>query len=111
MQAMIGKILRGYGKEMILRHGGKSQKVRAFWQVETGKSEHFGKLQPGLTGLEDVNRYIYIGPVEPKASMGDEIVVDGVTYVVRNSQTIRGGEADVYVWGICVERGGVFNGA
>ncbi len=111
MQMMVGKILRGYGKEMILLHGGRSSKVKAFWQAETGKSEHLAKLQPGLTGLEDTNRFIYIGPVEPKAVMGDEIVADGVTYVVRNAQTVRGGDADVYVWGICVEKGGVVNGA
>ncbi len=107
MRTTIEKILRLYGKGMLLRHEGREYPVEAFWQVAIGKTERHANLQPGIIGLEDKTRYIYIGPMEPVAAAGDTVVVDGKEFLVRDAQVIYGGSEGVYRWGICAEKGGV----
>ncbi len=109
MRKMVEKILRGHGKSLVLCHDGKEYNIKAFWQAVTGKSEGYAKLHPGITGLQNEDRYIYIGPVQPAAATGDEIIADGRQYLIRNAQVINGAGEDVYIWGICVEKGGVPN--
>lgn len=109
MRTMIEKILRGYGKSLVLCHKGKQYSVKAFFQVVTGKSERYAKLQPGITGLEDSTRYVYIGPIDPEAMAGDEIIADGKSYQIRQAQMIYEGSEAVYIWGMCIEKGGAEN--
>lgn len=106
MRTMIEKILRAYGKSLVLRHKGKDLTVKAFFQPVTGKLEQYAKLRPGITGMEDFARYVYIGPVDPEAMAGDEITVDKKHYLLRQAQIVYDGEDAVYVWGMCVEKGG-----
>ncbi len=106
MRTMIEKILRGYGKSLVLCHDGRQYSVKGFLQPVTGKSEQYARLQPGVTGLENSSRYIYIGPVDPEAMQGDEIVAGEKHYLLRHAQVICEGAEAVYVWGMCVEKGG-----
>ncbi len=109
MRTMIEKILRGYGKSMVLCQNDVQYSVRGFFQAVTGKSEQYAKLQPGIAGLEDLARYVYIGPIQPEAKTGDEIIADEKHYQIRHAQVIYEGAEAVYVWGMCVEKGGMPN--
>ena len=106
MQQMIGKILNTYGTAVTLRKGKKDYEIRAFFQPVRSKSWSY--LEGEYSPLGEIPRaqYVYIGPAEPLAEVGDEIRINYTMYRVRRSEVIMGFSGPVYCWAMCVEKGG-----
>lgn len=103
MRRMVEKLLRQYGVEMTL--DGETP-VFGFLQPVIGKTEQLAAAHPGPLGLENAKRYVYIGPLEPQPVENGQISLNGSVYLVRTVQEIQGANGPVYVWGMCVEKGG-----
>lgn len=102
MRRMVEKILRQYGTSVEYR----GQTVRAFFQPVTGKLERLALAQQEVPGRENKKRYVYIGPVEPVPCEDELLDVGGTSYRIRSVQHIYGGGEPVYIWAMCVEKGG-----
>lgn len=94
-----------HGRDLILTRGEERFSLRGFLQPVTGKVERLAMTQMGPLGLESRERFVYIGPVEPEARQGDQIVAGDRGYHVRSAQVIRGDNGPVYCWAMCVEKG------
>lgn len=106
---MVGKILAQYGTAVTLRHGGAEQQIQAFLQPVRSSSWQY--LDSSYSPLGEIprGRYIYIGPVDPKAEAGDELWLEEKAYLLRRTELIRDGGGPVYCWGLCLEKGGEDN--
>ena len=99
-----------YGRDMLLCRSGEAEvRVRGFFQPDTGRKDRLVNNQPGPLGLENRMRFVYYGPVEYPLDNGDVVMVDGKAYLVRSTQILASGDAPVYCWGLCVEKGGEDN--
>lgn len=106
MRKSVDKILAQYGTAVTLCQGGEEQTIRAFLQPVRSSSWQY--LDSSYSPLGEIprGRYIYIGPVEPCAEAGDEIILEGKAYLLRRTELIRDGSGPVYCWGLCLEKGG-----
>ena len=109
MQQMVGKILKTYGTAVTLCRGEQSFGVFAFFQPVRSKSWQY--LEGNYSPLGEIPRgqFVYIGPTEPAAQVGDTVQVENKAYLVRRSELVRDGNGPVYCWGMCVEKGGEDN--
>lgn len=98
---MVEKLLRQYGMEVII--GERS--VRGLFQPVTGRLERLALQDAGPLGLENRQRYVYIGPLEPQLREDMELSVLGKRYAVRTAQQIPGNDGHAYSWAMCVEKG------
>ena len=101
MRKMVEKLLMQHGMEIRV----EGQQVRALFQPITGKLERLAKRTPGVLGVENGKRYIYIGPVEPELREDQALTVEGRGYIVRSAQRITGNDGPAYTWAMCVEKG------
>lgn len=106
MRRMVDKILSSYGSAVTLHRGDTVHSVRAFFQPVRSKSWQY--LEGNYSPLGEVPRgqYVYIGPVEPAAEVGDTLTVAGRDYWLRRTELILDRNGPVYCWGMCVEKGG-----
>lgn len=105
MKKLVAGILRQYGTAMTVTHGEASVKVRGFFQPVRSKSwQNFTNV---ATPLGEIPRgqYVYIGPAETKVSQGDMLTVGGGDYIFRRVEPYWYGDEQVYLWGLCVEKG------
>jgi len=102
---MVSTILRQHGTTMILSREGKETRVKGFFQPVRSKS--WQSLVDQSTPLGEVFRgqYIYIGPADVAVSEGDVLTVAGKSYFLRRVEQYLYGDAPVYTWGMCVEKG------
>ena len=101
MRIMVEKLLGQYGMDIQVG----SLPVRALFQPVTGRLERLALQNPGPTGLQSRQRYLYIGPVEPEVQMDTELTVAGKRYTVRTAHRISGDNGPAYTWAMCVEKG------
>ena len=101
MRKMVEKLLKQHGMEIQV----EGQRVRALFQSVTGKLERLAVRLPGLLGVENSKRWIYIGPVEPQLREDQVLTVEGRRYLVRSAQHITGNDGPAYTWAMCVEKG------
>ena len=101
MRVMVEKLLTQYGME--IRVG--EQTVRGLFQPVTGRMERLALPDPGPLGLQSRQRYLYIGPVEPRVQPDMELIVAGKRYAVRSAHRIDGNNGPAYSWAMCVEKG------
>ena len=106
MRRMVEKILDSYGAAVTLEGQSGEHTLRAFFQPVRSKSWQY--LEGNYSPLGEVPRgqYVYIGPVEPEARVGDTLRVGGRNYWLRRTELIQDREGPVYCWGMCVEKGG-----
>ena len=105
MKKLVAGILRQYGSAMTVTHGETSVKVRGFFQPVRSKSwQNFTNV---ATPLGEIPRgqYVYIGPAEPRVQQGDMLTVGGDDYIFRRVEPYWYGDEQVYLWGLCVEKG------
>ena len=101
MRVMVEKLLGQYGME--IRVGEVT--VRGLFQPVTGRMERLALPDPGPLGLQSRQRYLYIGPVEPRVQPDTELAVAGKRYTVRSAHWIDGNDGPAYSWAMCVEKG------
>ena len=106
MRKKLEAVMARWGSAMILRRRGEELPLRGFLQ-ETG-SRNWQNMEKVFTPLGEIPRgqYLYLGPVEPPAEVGDVLLMGERIFEVRRAEAIYCGDAPVYRWGLCVEKGG-----
>jgi hypothetical protein len=98
---MVEKLLRQHGMEILLG----DRQVRGLFQPVAGKLDRLAKLEPGPLGLQERQRYVYIGPLEPEPREDMVLTAQGKGYLVRSAHRINGPGGPLYCWAMCVEKG------
>ena len=98
---MVEKLLRQHGMEILLG----DRQVRGLFQPVAGKLDRLAKLEPGPLGLQERQRYVYIGPLEPEPREDMVLTAQGKGYLVRSTHRINGPGGPLYCWAMCVEKG------
>ena len=86
------------------------KRVRGLLQPVVGKLDRLARLEPGPLGLESRQRYVYIGPLEPRPREDMVLTLGEKGYLVRSAHQIAGPGGPVYSWAMCVEQGGTDDG-
>ena len=82
------------------------RKVRGFFQPVRSKSwQNMVSLDTPL-GEVPRGQYVYIGPPDVMARDGDVLTVGSRDYVFRRVEPYFYGDRAVYLWGLCMEKGG-----
>ena len=105
MKKMVAGILRQYGSNMTVTHGDMTVKLRGFFQPVRSKSwQNFTNV---ATPLGEIPRgqYVYMGPADVAVAQGDILTIAGASYIFRRVEPYRYGDENVYIWGLCVEKG------
>ena len=106
MEQMVQDILDSLGSDLVLFHQGKQYDLRAYFRPVQSKSWSYLEGEYSPLGEIPRGQYVYIGPADPKAEVGDEIRINYTFYRVRRSEVIMGFSGPVYCWAMCVEKGG-----
>ena len=106
MRAMVDKILRQYGVGMMLTGTDGTRKVWGLFQPVRSKSfQNMIHMERPL-GMVERGQYVYIGSAEERIQEGDCLDVNGKIYVVHRVEPYHYGSEDVYIWGLCAQKGG-----
>lgn len=105
MKGTVEKMLRWYGNEMTLVQNGKQTVVQAFLQETRSRSQEYAQREFSPLGEICRGLYVYIGPAEPLAEMGDRIRFGNRQFEVRRGEAVKVNNEILYCWGLCVERG------
>ena len=105
MRGMLDKIFGCYGTALEIHSGDRVYAVRAFLQPVTGRGENMRKIGNSPIGMEEKGQYVYIGPVEPGISEGDELVCGQGSFLLRRCERVDGIGGPAYCWGMCVRKG------
>lgn len=106
MRKMVDKILKQYGTAMTVSSESGSVDVKGFFQPVRAKS--WQNTVEFHTPLGEIPRgqYVYIGPADTAVAEGDTLTVGNRDYLFRRAEPFYYGDQAVYLWGLCMEKGG-----
>lgn len=107
MRKIVNKLFRRYGIPLALRRDGKEYAFRGFLQPAISVSQRSALKK--MTPLGEIAGYTYmfIGPVdEPQLRVGDTLSDGQRDYDLRQAEIVMHQEEPVYLWGLCVQKGG-----
>jgi len=106
VRQMVEKILNSYGSVLTLRHNGKDVALKGF--LQPGKSVSQRSATKKISPLGEIygDTYVYIGPVGNAAQEGDTLAQGGILYELRQVETVMYQNTPIYLWGLCVRKGG-----
>ena len=102
----VDKMIRKFGNSMHLVQSGNAKPIRAFLQESRSKSKDSAYREFSLLGEIPKGVYVYIGPAEPEAQVGDVLLWQQRQFQLRRVEMITVGDQKLYCWGLCVEKGG-----
>ncbi len=106
MGTVTARLIGRYGNDMTLVHNGQKRAIRAFLQNSRSKSRENARREMLPFGEADGGLFVYLGPAEPAAVRGDQLVWQGRQFVLRRAEPVTVENRVVYTWGLCVEKGG-----
>ena len=98
--------MNSYGSVLVLCHNGTSTSLRGFLQPGKSLSQRNAEWKLPPLGQIPTDQYLYIGPVMPGAETGDILLQGGKQYELRQVETVLYQNAPIYLWGLCVQKGG-----
>lgn len=109
MQRMVKKIFESYGTALALRQDGKDEVFRGFLQPGKSISQSRAMQKVSPLGETSGDTYLFIGPVNLNVRVGDLLMQGEKYYELRQVETVMYRDEPIYIWGLCVEKGGVDN--
>lgn len=106
MKRMIDALLRQHGTPMVLRRSDGDFPVRGFFQPVRSRSLQSVVSHHTALGQLDRGQFVYIGPADMAVSQGDTLILEDRHYILRRTELYRYGDEPVYIWGLCMEKGG-----
>lgn len=103
MQKMMEAVLHRHGTAIQVVHGGVSALVKAFFQPGAAKTAQ-GKATP--LGYVAQGQYLYIGPACQEIEADDQVIMDGISFLVIRAECYRDENGIVYRWAVCRRKGG-----
>lgn len=106
MRGIMEMVLARWGTEMVLRQAG--HETRLLGLIQHSRSKSLQNMRSSYSPLGQIpgGQYVYIGPAQPAAAAGDELILGGKTYILRRVERVWFRNAPVYCWGLCAEKGG-----
>ena len=102
MRRMVEKILKSYGRPVILVRQSGETTLFACLQPVVGTSNQDAQRDFGPLGERSTGKYTYIGPAEPEAQVGDLLRSEGnsIGCGIQSSSGIRAGRciAGAFAW-------------
>ena len=105
MRTMVERLMRQHGTDMTIVSGEENKTVRGFFRAVNSGSWQSMESEATLLGEISRGQYAYMGPVEAAVKEGDTILLGDKGYLLRRVEAYYYGNAPVYQWGLCVERG------
>lgn len=102
----IEQMILHFGTPMVLEKAGQLLPLRAFLQQTRSRSKENSQREFGILGEVPKGLYVYIGPAEPEAAVGDVIHFQQRIFQLRRAEPMMVGTKTAYIWGLCVEKGG-----
>lgn len=99
-------LMEHYGTGLLLCRDGETREFKAFLQPVTSKS--WQNMERLFGGLGEIPRgqYLYLGPPEVLLAAGDELQAGAQSYIVRKAEALSLGDRPLYLWALCVRKGG-----
>ena len=106
MDRWMDKLFKRFGQQVALYSKGVRTTVWAVFQSVNSRS--WQNMEHGYSPLGRIPRgqYLCILPAGVAAQAGDSLILRGTEYEIRKLENIYLGSRVVYVWGLCVEKGG-----
>ena len=105
MRKLVESVFQKYGTDMRITSEEETITVRGFFRAVNSKSWQSMESEATLLGEISRGQYSYIGPVGVEVKEGDTIALGDKTYLFRRVEDYYYGNAPVYRWGLCVEKG------
>ena len=105
MKRMVEKILSQFGTDMVVQSGSTTNTVRGFLQAVNSASWQSMESEATLLGEISRGQYTYIGPAGIRVKEGDTLVLGERSYLLRRVEPYRYRNQEIYLWGLCVEKG------
>ena len=105
MKKIVDGILRKYGSSITLEQSGGTVAVKGFFQPVRSKSLQSINYMASPLGEISRGQHVYIGPADTPVAVGDVLRIGSGSYVFRRVEPYCYGEEQVYIWGLCVEKG------
>ena len=105
MRSAVERIFAKHGTELTIHSGEKRITVRGFFRAVNSKSWQSMESEASLLGEITRVQYVYMGPTEVTIREGDTLELGERSYVFRRVEPYYYGDAPVYQWGLCVEKG------
>ena len=105
MQQLVQRMLLRLGTQMTLVHGEQRVNIYAMLQHTRSKSWQNMEKKMSLLGRVRSGQYVYIGPAQPAAQVGDHLLLNGQSYELRRVEPIWFRNHPMYCWGLCVQKG------
>ena len=105
MCLMVERLLARLGAELVLKQAGRETRLRGLIQHSRSKSLQNMRQDFSPIGRIPGGQYVYIGPAQPAAAAGDELVLGDKVYILRRVERVWFRDVPIYSWGLCVEKG------
>ena len=106
MKKTIDGIIACCGMDLVLMKAQGAVSIRALLQVMRSKSQDNVQRAFGPLGEVPKGGYVLIAPMEPTVEVGDELRWGARLFDVRRAEPMMYGNEALYIWGLCVEKGG-----
>lgn len=107
MHKAVAKMMIRYGSAMQLIQGETVHEIHGFLQETRSKSHENTYRRFSLLGETPTGMFVYMGPAEPMAKAGDQVIFRGRRFELRRVEPVMAGDDPVYCWGMCIEKGEV----
>jgi len=105
MEHIIDSLLKEYGTDLTVTHGGTARVLRGFFRAVNSKSWQSMESEANLLGEITRGQYAYIGPAHGDVREGDTLTLGEKSYLLRRVEYYYCGNKPLYQWGLCVEKG------
>lgn len=107
MREVIARLIQTYGSAVTVVSDGVETQTKAFLQLVTSKSwQNMERMIPSI-GEVPRGQFLYLGPPDVPLNAYDRIKSDGRTFLVRRADAILYRSEQIFIWGLCVEGGGL----
>lgn len=105
MGSVVEGLIARLGSQLTITRGEESQVIRALLQPV--RSTSWQSMEQAATPLGQISQrqYRFIAAPAPQAMEGDILGLGEKHYCLRRVETVYLGDAPLYQWGLCVERG------
>ena len=106
MRALIERIFKKYGTTLLICRHGNDTIFRGFLHSRKSVSQRNGLKKNSPLGEIPGDTYLLIGPVDCGAKAGDDLVQGTNYYEIRQVEQVVYNSEPIYMWGLCVQKGG-----
>ncbi len=105
MRQTVEEVMEKYGTDLTIVSETETKTARGFFRAVNSKSWQSMESDATLLGEITRGQYAYMGPAGVEVQEGDTLVLGNRSYLFRRVEPYYYGNAVVYLWGLCVEKG------